>query len=654
MAIALRTVFAWTIATLACLPCFGADIVFFDLSANPPPSGGHVLTAAQFYGLTVARYSADKAGDLANALREVREPETVAAVISADALPLLNRDEFVRTSPDGASKNVPVIVVDVREQTRPEALLSWSAGAISGCQGEWKTTSDSRYRVGMMAGFTAELSGQELVAQPGRTCTLVLSQNKAESILTITAAGTGGSIYARSGGSTSQLFFSTRIEPDLTAAIPASVYDVPDYQFSAIAPFMMFFRYAAGERAWHSTRHYANLTIDDALLHEQYGYVRYRELLAEMQKHNFHTTIAFIPWNFDRSEADVVTLFRENPDRFSISIHGNNHDHQEFPALKDRPLRVQAANATQALARMERFRQLTHITYDPVMVFPHSIGPSETLGVLKRDNYLATINSRDVPLDSSNPSNPTFALRPFTLSFATFPSLRRYSAEIAIWKSTLALDAFLGNPLLFYVHQAYFADGEDRFDSIADRVNALVPDINWRGLAEITEHLYFERLRPDGNYDVRAFSGSIRLENTHSKDTIFFVSKDEDFNIPFKLFVDGQPFPYTRNGDSMSLRVPVKAGTSRNVTIQYESGVDLEAVDISKSSTRVAVLRYLSEFRDDVVSRSSIGRRFTQIYTSDESGLNRAMGLGCMVIAAGAAFALRRRKMAHQSRVRTP
>ena len=81
----------------------------------------------------------------------------------------------------------------------------------------------------------------------------------------------------------------------------------------------MYLRAAAGDKAWHFPRQYANLTVDDPWLIEPYGHLSYAGLLAEMEKHNFHTTVAFIPWNFDRSRPDVVSIIRAHPDRFSVS-----------------------------------------------------------------------------------------------------------------------------------------------------------------------------------------------------------------------------------------------------------------------------------------------------------------------------------------------
>ena len=162
-------------------------------------------------------------------------------------------------------------------------------------------------------------------------------------------------VFARSRVDGQEIFFATATPP-----IPVTVTPDPYLEplvFSNLAPMMMFLRYAAGDRAWHSTGHYANFTIDDLWLREPYGQVNYGDLLKQMEQHNFHTTIAFIPWNFDRRYAGCVSLFGQHADRFSICVHGNNHYHQEFGPYDSNRLTGQVENIKQGLARMERFRQ---------------------------------------------------------------------------------------------------------------------------------------------------------------------------------------------------------------------------------------------------------------------------------------------------------
>jgi hypothetical protein len=441
---------------------------------------------------------------------------------------------------------------------------------------------------------------------------------------------------------TQDIFIATTGAP---AQIPAGIspYQQP-LVFASLAPQMIFLRHAGGERAWHTPGRYANLTIDDAWLREPYGYVNYAGLLREMERHNFHTTIAFVPWNFDRSQPALVSLFRTRRDRYSICIHGNNHDHQEFGAYDSKPLSGQANDVKQGLARMAKFKQLTQIPYDPVMVFPHSIAPGQTLAILKRYNFWATANSLNVPMGSGAPADVEFALRPATLVFSNFPSLRRYSAEAPVPESQLAVDAFLGNPMLFYVHQGFFASGIEGFNKTADTVNRLQPGTQWRSLGEIAKHLYLQRLRDDGTYDVRAYSGTIRLLNDQKRTMTFSVEKDENFEIPLTALVDGQPYPYERSTGRLRMQLQIPAGASREIAIQYTNDFDLASTDISKSSLRIQGIRRLSDFRDDVVSRTAVGRWFIRSYSENGADWNRAVAGSIILIAAIAVCTIAKRK----------
>jgi hypothetical protein len=624
-----------------CPACYSSDIVFLDGSRDTSASDQQIRIATSFNGLSTARYSLEKGNDPLGYLQALRQKSTLAVIVSASALPALDQRQVFAALRREHAPRIPLLVVGVTEETAPAALRKWSGNAISGCQGPWTATRQNHFKIATLKDFTKELSGQDLPVWPGRTCSFLLDRSKAQSVVTLSSGSAEEPVFVRTEFANQEVFFAAGFESDGSAP-PGDAYDQPLYQFTRVAPVVMFLRYGAGERGWHTGGHYANLTIDDALLREPYGHVKYWNLLREMQSHNFHTTIAFIPWNFDRWEPKVVSLFRTHSDRFSVCVHGDNHDHQEFPSFRDKALALQTANIRQALARMEEFHKLTGIPYDRVMVFPHSIAPAETLGALKRSNYVATANSQNIPLGSQAPADPTFALQPVTLAYANFPSLRRYSAEVAIPPSELAVDAFLGNPLLFYVHQEYFAGGPARFDSIADEVNRIEPATEWRGLGYIAERLYVERSRDDGNYDVKAFSSTLQLENGHRVDAVFYVEKDEDFGTPLKLIVDGQEYPYARERDHMRFKVPVGAGMSRHVTIRYQEDMDLSTVDTSRSSLRVAILRYLSEFRDNVVSRSRMGRKFIRTYTGHEAVVNRGIGvlLVCLVLTV-LAFVLR-------------
>jgi hypothetical protein len=334
-----------------------------------------------------------------------------------------------------------------------------------------------------------------------------------------------------------------------------------------------------------------------------------------MEKHNFFSTIAFIPWNYDRSKPEVVSLVRDHPDRFSICVHGDNHDHKEFTDYKDKPLVDQVAAMKQSLARMEKFQSLTGISYDKVMVYPHSMAPEKTMEALKAYNYLATVNSSNVPMDRPSPSDPLFALRPVTVSFGDFASVLRYSVAVPIPTELIAVNEFLGNPLFFYCHHDMFVDGIDAFDGIADQVNKLEPDARWRGVGEIAKHLYLLKLRDGSSYDVHAFSSNFCLSNTSSKVSAFHIEKEEN-DVPeiASVSVEGEHVQYQLQDGELKLETSVPPGRVRCVSIGYKNDLSLASVSSSKDSVRVYLLRMASDFRDITLSGTTPGRMLTRFY----------------------------------------
>jgi peptidoglycan/xylan/chitin deacetylase (PgdA/CDA1 family) len=619
-----------------------ANVVYIDRRNGQIYTRQQIETAATFYGLEMSTTVLEGSREVSAALHSIRSPKTVAIVINADALSAFSHQQ-VFASLRQREQGIPLLIVGINEHTSPALLKQWSSGAIAGCQRSVIAPAAGWYEVANASEVTRQLSGERLPLNQGDVLHLNLGNaSGAQRLMDARFGRVAMLVFARIAIDGQDVFFATE-KPASDIPVTPDPYRQQSV-FAAIASPMMFLRYAGGDRAWHTPGDYANLTIDDLWLREPYGHVNYEKLLQEAQQHDFHATIAFIPWNFDRSQPRMVSLFQAHPDRLSICVHGNNHVHQEFGPFDSHPFEKQAKDIEQSLARMEKFKQLTNIPYDAVMVFPHSISPEATFSALKRTNFLATANSLNTPSDAKAPSDVEFALRTASLHFANFPSLRRYSAETDIPKSQLAIDAFLGNPMLFYAHESFFASGIDAFNKTADEVNQLQPDIKWRGLGDIVKHLYLERLRDDGNFDVRAFSGSIHLSNSHKHDATFFIEKDEDFAFPLIVLIDGQPYPFQRTGTQLRLQVPIARGMSRLIDIKYGSGLNLASIDISKNSAKIAAIRLLSDFRDNVVSNTALGRWFIHSYVDYGSRWNRAMAALALFVLIIVAWYVRRER----------
>ncbi|WP_213806318.1 hypothetical protein [Granulicella sp. dw_53] len=595
---------------------FAINVLYLDRSNGQLDTRQQIETVSHFYGLDVDCRFLESHADISAALRTIADAKTIAVIISAEALSTLNRDEVFKLTHRRRQKT-PILIAGINAHTSSSLLYLWSSRKISGARSS-PTQSGSWYEIAPRNDVTQQLGSSKLPLNQRQVNSLIVERTS--SLIEARSVGSSLPVFVRTLHDDNEVFFSAEVQ----AYIPATPNPYRQQAiFAPIASLMMFIKYAADERAWHSPGDYANFTIDDLWLREPYGHVNFEDLLREAQIHNFHATIAFIPWNYDRSQPEMASLFREHTDRLSICVHGNNHVHQEFGSFDKHPLDTQEKDIQQALARMDRFKQLTKVSYDPVMVFPHSISPEETLAALKRANYLATVNSLNVPSDATTPPDTDFALRASSLHFANFPSLRRYSAESDVQRTQLAIDAFLGNPMLFYAHESFFASGINAFDPVAEMVNQLQPDTQWRSLGDIVQHLYLERLRDDGNVDVRISSSSIHLSNKHERDAIFFVEKEEDFYPLPTVFVDGQKYPFERDGTKLRLRLPIAKRESKLIEVKYLSNVAPWSLSNLGAPPRVTAIRLLSDFRDNVVSNTSFGRRLIRSYADGGSRWNR-------------------------------
>lgn len=223
----------------------------------------------------------------------------------------------------------------------------------------------------------------------------------------------------------------------------------------------------------------ACLIIDDPLLQPRYGFVDYEVMLQKMREHRFFTEIAFIPYNWRKSDPATVRLFLDNPDHLAICVHGCNHKHNEFSEGAFDEL---SELAELALRRMESHKQLTGLDYDPVMVFPHGRFNRAAIRALRENGYLAAFNSSLRPRDGQDPPASEFLL-PATRYFHQFPIfLRHYPQNREAFERDLAN----GRPLIVVQHHTDFRNGYDEFTEFVDWVNGL-GNVRWTRLSEIAQ-----------------------------------------------------------------------------------------------------------------------------------------------------------------------
>ena len=226
----------------------------------------------------------------------------------------------------------------------------------------------------------------------------------------------------------------------------------------------------------------ACLVIDDPLLKSRYGCLDYKKLLNAMKEHIFFTEIAFIPWNYKRSDTKTVRLLVENPDYFGICIHGCNHSYNEFGGNNYQELSALSATA---LWRMEEHKRLTRLPYDPVMVFPQGLFSSVAMQALKDQGFCAAFNSSLRATDGNDLPAYEYQL-PATSIYADFPLfLRRYPKDKVHFIQDIALD----RPILIVEHPRAFRNSYKSITDVVDWVNDL-GNVKWTSLLSITEKYF--------------------------------------------------------------------------------------------------------------------------------------------------------------------
>ncbi len=343
--------------------------------------------------------------------------------------------------------------------------------------------------------------------------------------------------------------------------------------FMQIVPLMMFMRYAASDEAWHNPHNYANLVIDDPCLQEPYGNLNFGELLTHLEAHNYHTTIATVPGRcYSQAEPGVAQLFLDHPDRYSLVIHGNNHE--PCPEFTDAiPLGHQKADLEEALRRMDIHQALTGVPYGRIMIFPCKLAGESTLPLLKELNYVATINTQNTPLSGTTSTAWDFGMHPAIMDYGNYAIVTRH------WQtnSPYPFDLFRDKPVFLYGHQEDFGTGTGlpgigAYDGIADSINSVEGGVTWHSLDYIIKRLYLEKRNDDGSISVQWYTNHLILENETGSEQYYHLQKEEDGYVPIQsVTVNGLSHGYTVTEGLLQLDLSIPTASLAEVIITYET-----------------------------------------------------------------------------------
>ena len=384
---------------------------------------------------------------------------------------------------------------------------------------------------------------------------------------------------------------------DLDGTLTTPNFDVRDHFFAAV-PVVSYLRWAFPDTLWRPVDLGGCIIIDDPLLRPRYGFVRFRSLLELMERHDFSSNIAFIPWNWKRSDSDTASLFKSNPGRLSLSIHGCDHTAGEFGNTSSEQLRSLIATA---LERMEAHEKLTGLTHGQIMVFPQGIFSEPAMRELKQANFVAAVNTEVICAGESGQVLRISDVWDVAVRrYADFPLYtRRYPGQSV---ENFAFDLQLGKPCLIVIHHDDCRNNCHDLMKFVERLNALRPRIVWRNLGDVLRRSYRRRTIDLSVEEIEMYAAEIVIENVSPNAKTFRVKRREAEPMSVaEVHCGSQSIRWDVVTNYLHFEVVLPPGGSTTVRIRHASPQGSEQNGRAHSGFKTALRRFLCEMRDNYV-----------------------------------------------------
>ena len=390
---------------------------------------------------------------------------------------------------------------------------------------------------------------------------------------------------------------------DIDSKLTSQNFDIREHFLNAV-PAVLYIKWAFADICWNAPEANACLVIDDPLLKPNYGCLNFGELLALMERFHFATNIAFIPWNWRRSDPKVVRLFNQKPERYSLSIHGCDHTAAEFGSYDRQCL---SSKVKRAVERMSGHQTSTGISHEKVMIFPQGVFSRAAIDVLKGFNFTAAVNTDVFSVD---PHPPAIAVSDVwdvaLMRYDSFPIFtRRYpSQEIA----NFAFDILVGKSCIIGIHHNFCRDHYKHLLELVNRLNALTPPLSWRSLGEVVRRSCRCRNVSPGVVEIEMYGAELRLENHSELRQRYLIRRRESEPSDIKeIRAESRKLEWTFFEGYVRFEFELEAGQVVIIGVRFH---DLIGQSDGKENlsyrVRTRLRRYLSEIRDNYFVKNNL------------------------------------------------
>jgi hypothetical protein len=445
------------------------------------------------------------------------------------------------------------------------------------------------------------MSGLQIPLLPGAAHAALTVKSTSRDVKSI-AAVPEGHLFART--TTGKVpFFLDASNSIVDIHQQAAIYFDVKKCFAGAVPLVMFLMYAFREICVAPAQTNACIIIDDPLLQQRYGFLNFRELLQLMEKQNFATSIAFIPWNWRRTNRATISDFQENSQKLSICIHGCDHSGAEFAtrstALLNRLLKT-------ANSRMDALLERTGLPHDRVMVFPQGSFSPEAVTALKSNSFVAAVNTEIAPADNAvNKTTIADLWSVAILRYGQFPMYTRRYMHHGI--ENFAFDGLLGKPCFVVGQHELLRDhGKNLSDFIA-RLTSLHWKLCWRTVGDAVIRSY-RMQRRDDTLRLKMFAEQTIFENRETIPRQITILKDEaGAKVIKNVTLNGENVNYSYADGCLQFVIEVAPEGIADIRCNYhQTAPPVASAKPVVGKMKVAARRYLSEFRDNYLARNDL------------------------------------------------
>jgi len=236
------------------------------------------------------------------------------------------------------------------------------------------------------------------------------------------------------------------------------------------------------------------------------------------------------------------------------------------------------------------------------MVFPQGVFSQESLAVLQQHQYLAAVNTDALPVDlEQEPLTVGEMWNIAILRYRGFPFfVRRYPIH---GLENFAFDLLLGKPCLIVEHHAFFKGNGQHAIDFVKALNSLNCTLKWRGLGDVFKRSYQWRVGPDEITYIKMFANELLLSNESNEERFYQIEKaDRGSTGVTQVSVNGDSIAWRRINDSIAFDCEVPPLAEASIRVQYRQAKPVTDEN-HNARVKIALRRYLSEFRDDFLSR---------------------------------------------------